>query len=62
MLVPRDTCLYCEHEGVTTKLIQTGRGGLCPVHSRDFIATLLGAEKKVEPELRLVGVPGWSGR
>lgn len=36
----RSTCLYCENEGVTTQLVQTTRGGLCPIHSADLLAAL----------------------
>lgn len=34
----RETCLYCEQTGVTTRLIPWGHWGLCPIHSADFIA------------------------
>lgn len=33
----RTTCLYCENDGVTTPLVESGRGLACPIHSADFI-------------------------
>ena len=37
----RDTCLRCENEGQTTRLIITDRGGICPVHEPTFLQTLI---------------------
>ena len=33
----RTTCLYCEHEGVTTPLVRIAQWGCCPIHSKDYI-------------------------
>jgi hypothetical protein len=57
----RETCLYCEQEGKRTVLVQTPRGGCCPIHSAAFLAALernaralLGIPK---PQLRSRGIP-----
>lgn len=36
----RDTCLYCEQQGVRTKLVRVGHWGLCPTHSAAYLAAL----------------------
>lgn len=51
----RTTCIHCEQKGVVTELVQTPRGGCCPIHSRDFLAQFQPVKPK--PELLGKGVP-----
>jgi hypothetical protein len=58
----RTTCLRCEQEGVTTALVRTARGGICPVHEPAFLQRLydnakltLGIPRKLE--LAHKGIP-----
>lgn len=57
----RDTCLYCEAAGKTTRLVKVGNWKCCPTHSADFIArsTALpdGYALVRKPVLTEVGIP-----
>lgn len=53
----RTTCLHCEQENVTTQLIQTGYGGICPVHSPEFLAWLRRFDQVPKPKLLNRGTP-----
>ncbi len=61
-MAKRTTCLYCESEGVTTRLVYAGGTLNCPVHSGDFIRRASVPEgwaliRKVTPEELAQGRP-----
>lgn len=73
----RTTCLHCQYQdGIQTELIRYAHWGLCPIHSKDFLATVMEPFQMPEgsmmipysrlpgrdPLLRNVGVPGWVNR
>ena len=33
-------CIYCAEAGLRTRLVITSYGGVCPIHSRDFLESL----------------------
>jgi hypothetical protein len=57
----RTTCLYCEAGGVTTALVPVGVWRCCPIHSKDFIASVTalpdGYALVRKPVLLGLGVP-----
>lgn len=62
----RRTCLRCEQNGNWTELVVVpGRGGICPVHSADFLRDLKDEAKMIlgiPLQLITKGEPGWATR
>jgi hypothetical protein len=56
-----EDCRVCSADGVVTQLVRVGPWGICPVHEREFLASLdpipAGAVLVQKPVLRYVGVP-----
>ena len=60
----RDSCLYCELDGISTPLIPSSRGGFCPEHGDEAFIEILTAPQPIsrDPLLRDVGIPTRNGK